>query len=311
MPAQTQLVHDQHTVPQWHLRNFVNVDGMLRCYRQNRRVRKSWPKGTCWEHDFYEYELNGKKTYNKYEIWLGCIENDAAETLQALLNHRPLEQREAAIWATHVAALFVRTEKYRAHISAAMIQKFGQQSQNPDFIRDLQYELLKEGKLVFAADLKKNIEQFRVSMDDSPSYYHLSGLERNVVSLGNAIIRKTWHVIQAPPGKFFLTSDCPVTTVELVDGTVRPGPGFGKEHAAIILPITPEHLFVAASPLIRWQSVGDPRLVDSVNLLTVQFAYKRVYSHVDSPEIKALVDTQINQIVFGKNAFVPASQNPN
>jgi hypothetical protein len=148
-------------------------------------------------------------------------------------------------------------------------------------------------------------------MDNSPSFYHVSGLERNVASLGDAIMRKTWHTIQAPPGRFFVTSDCPVTTIELIDGKVGPGAGLAKEHTAIMLPLTPEYLFVAASPHMHWKSVGEPRFVDSVNLLVVQFAHKRVYSHVNSAEIQSLVDSQINKVKFGKNAFLPASQNQN
>jgi hypothetical protein len=311
MPAQTQFVHDQHLVPRWHLRNFVDADGKLWCFRRHMPVKKFAPKGTCWERDFYEFELNGKRTDNKYENWLGRIENDAATRMQLLLDRGPFGQHDATIWATYVASLFVRTEKYRAQMSAAMVEKFGQQSQSPGFVRDMQYELLKEGRLVFADDLKKQVEQLRRNMDNSPSFYHLSGLERNVISLGDAIMRKNWHTVEAPAGKFFVTSDCPVTTVELVDGEVKPGAGLGKENTAVILTVTPKHLFVAASPRIYWKSVGEPKLVDSVNLLTVCFAHKRVYSHLNLPETKGLVDAYINYFEFGKNVFLPASQNQN
>jgi len=33
-----------------------------------------------------------------------------------------------------------------------------------------------------------------------------------------------------------------------------------------------------------------------------------MYSHVNSAELKALVDAEINQIVFAQNAFLPAAQ---
>jgi hypothetical protein len=61
MPVGKQLVRDQHIVPRWHLGNFADHDGKLWCYRPGRPVKKFAPKGTCWERDFYEYELNGKK----------------------------------------------------------------------------------------------------------------------------------------------------------------------------------------------------------------------------------------------------------
>jgi len=188
-----------------------------------------------------------------------------------------------------------------------MVQKFREQSQDPEFVRNLQYDLFKEGELVFAEDLKKDIQQLRSNMDSSPSFYHLSGLPHHTASLGAALAAKTWHVLQAASGKFFVISDCPVTTVEILPGGAKPGPGFAKDTTAIILPITPQHIFVASSPTIPWKRVGTPTSVDSTNLLTIRFAYKRVYAHVNSFEIKALVDGEINQITFGKDAFVPAT----
>jgi hypothetical protein len=309
MAVQTQLVRKQHTVPRWHLKNFADGNGEIWRYKQGRPVKPSRPKGECWETDFYEYELNGRKTDNKYETWLGRVENDAAAKLQILLNHEQLGQRDSTVWATYVASLFIRTAKYRAQQSATMVKRFGEQIQSPEYIRELQYELLKKGDLVFAEDLRLDVEQLRSNMENSPSFYHVSGPKRHTVSLANALLKKSWHIVEAPPGKFFLTSDCPVTTVEIVDGRGNPGAGFGKEHTAIMFPVTPQHLFLAASAGSQCISLASPKHVDSTNLLTIRFAHTSVYSHVNSAEIKALVDSEINQIVFGQNAFLPASQN--
>jgi len=304
-----QLVRNQHIVPQWHLKRFVDVDGWLWRYRRNESARRRRPKSECWERDFYEYDVNGKRTNNRYELWVGRIENDAAPILGALLNQQPLNQKEVTVWASYVASLFLRTQKVRSQLSAAMVQKFREQSQAPEFLRNLQYDLLKEGELVFAEDLKTDIELLRSNMDSSPSFYHLSGLEHHTASLGAALAAKTWHVLQAAPGKFFVVSDCPVTTVEMLPGRVTPGSGFAKETTAVILPLTPQHLFVASPSAIPWKRVGTPISTDSTNLLIVRFANKTVYAHVNSVEIKNLVDTEINQITFGKDAFVPVSQN--
>lgn len=309
MLPQRQLVRDQHIVPQWHLKNFVDVDGWFWRYKRNEVTRRCRPKGECWERDFYEYDVNGKRTNNRYERWLGRIENDAVTVTEALLNQQQLNQKQMTVWASYVASLFLRTQKVRSQLSTPMAQKFGLQSRDPEFLRNLQYDLLREGELVFAGDLKRDIEQLRSNMESSPSFYHLSGLQHHTASLGAALAAKTWHVLHAASGNFFVISDCPVTTVEIVAGRALPGPGFAKDTTAVILPLTPRHIFVASSLTIPWKSVGTPTSVDSTNLLTVRFAHKRVYAHVNSPEIKALVDSEINQITFGKDAFVPASQN--
>ena len=199
MAPQRQLVRDQHIVPQWHLKRFVDVDGWFWRYKQNEPARRRRPKGECWERDFYEYDVNGNRTQNRIEHWLSRIENDAAPILETLLNQEQLNQRDMTVWASYVASLFLRTQKVRSQLSAAMVQKFRGQSQAPDFIRDLQYDLLKKGEFVFAEDLKRDIQQLRSNMESSPSFYHLSGLQHHTASLGAALAAKTWHVLQAAP----------------------------------------------------------------------------------------------------------------
>jgi len=43
-----------------------------------------------------------------------------------------------------------------------------------------------------------------------------------------------------------------------------------------------------------------------VNLLAVRFAHRNVYASVNSGDIQSLVDLEIDQIVFGQNAFLPS-----
>jgi hypothetical protein len=117
-------------------------------------------------------------------------------------------------------------------------------------------------------------------------------------------MRKTWHTIDAPPGRSFLISDCPVLTAELNGPRVEPGAGFGKQNVAALLPLTSQKLFVA-SPLDRgWRTIATPAGVDNINRLIVQFGHRNVYGNASSPDTQLLVDTEIDRIVFGKNAFL-------
>ena len=307
MAPQSQFTHDQHTVPRWHLRNFTDSNGDLWRYKVNVPVKKSRPKGECCEPDFYECELlNGTTTNNTYENWFQRIENDAAVLVLEVLNRRPMGQWNAATWAVYVGSLFARSPKYRSQLSGATLEKFRDLTETPEYVRDLQHGLLQRGELVPVSELREVIARVRGKM--SPSFYHLSGLERHVSVLAEALMRKAWSIVQAPPEKFFVMSDCPVSTVELINGQDNPGVGFGKEHAAITLPLTPEHVFVASSPLIQWKEVAEPVGVDVINRLTVQFAHQRVYANLNSPDIQALVDGHINRVVFGQNAFLQRGQ---
>jgi hypothetical protein len=300
-----ELTRREHIVSRGLLAKFVNSQGILWVYEKDRPARESRPERECAQRDFYEYVWRGQTTKNKYENWLGRIESDALPLFDFLIERRPLTAWQATIISTFVASLFLRTRKVRSQISAAMVEKFREQTRTPEFVRDLQYELFREGILHSAEDVKKNIDELRTAMEQSSSFYHVIGLPRHTSVLAETIMRKSWEVIEAVPGTSFVISDCPVTTVELAGGHVLPGVGFGKENAAVFLPLTPQHLFVASR--VRWARTVDARFVDRLNRLTVNFSHRNVYASTLSAELQMLVDTEMNQIVFGQNAFVPSN----
>lgn len=306
MAPQRHITHDQHTVAQFHLRPFVNTNGELFCYRQNQPVKRTSPKPECCEHDFYEFDFNGEKSDNRYDDWLSGIENNAAPRLRSLVSGNPLDRQGCKNWALYVASLFVRSPKYRAQISEAMIQKFRTQTEQPDYILELQHNLFKKGDLVPAEELRKDTERFVRNLESCSAFYHTAGLVRHTASLANVLLTRAWHVVQAPQEKFFLMSDCPVSTAEVMNGVANPGVGFGKEHAFVFVPLTPQHVFIAAPRFARGSNIATPEFVNSMNRLTVRFAHRRVFAHVNSSAIKEFVDREINLLIFGANAFLAA-----
>ena len=296
----------EHIVPRVLLENFSNSHGRIWVYARTKSPRISRPFRECKERDFYEFELPHHQTSNEYEDWLGRIESDIKPLFPTLFDNQKLDLQQARTVAYFVASLFGRTRKIRTQLSNAMIPKFREQTEDPAFIRDLQYELLKRGELVFAEDLRLQVQQTRTAMESSDSFYHVAGLPHRTHVIAQELLKKTWRTLQAPEGKFFVTSDCPVLTAQLVDGEVRPGSGFAKEATNVLLPISPKYLFVASSPQQGWKPVIEPRGVDSVNRLTARFAHHNVYAPCDSSEIQWFVDEEINSVIFGENAFLPS-----
>lgn len=299
------LARKQHIVTRGYLAKFVDADGVLWAYEKDKPVRKSKPENECHERDFYEYALNGRTTQNRYENWLARIEGDAIPLFDLLIERRQLALEQAVVISSFIASLFARTRKVQAQISAAMVTRFRDQTRDPSFVRNLQYRLFRTGELRFAEDLQRGVDGLRTAMENSPSFYHVVGMPHRTRVVAEAIMRKSWQTIEAPDDMFFVTSDCPVSTVELVGGRVLPGVGFGKENAVVFLPLTPRHAFVASR--VGWPKVADPRFVESLNRLTIQFAHRNVYGSTDSPELRASVDAEINRLVFGGNAFLPSS----
>lgn len=303
------LTRSEHIIPRMLLANFTDSDGVLWVYAKDKPVRQSIPDNECRERDFYEFELNGRRTQNKYENWLAEVEGEAARIVPSIIKHEVLGPEDRVKWATFVASLFYRTRKVRKQISDAMIERFRKRVEDPDFIREMQCDLLRRGELRYADDLKKEVNELLGQMESSPSYYHVAALPRQTAWIAEIILGRRWDVVDASPGKNFLLSDCPVTTVGINGHLVSTGPGFGGENTAVLLPVTPNVVFVASPHGSIWKSVAPQRAFESINHLIVQFGHRNVYANIKSNEVQELVDREIDQVEFGKTAFVPRSQN--
>lgn len=295
----------EHIVPRMLLSRFADSEGLIWVYEKGKRPRRSKPENECCQRDFFEYEIRGRKTNNTYENWLERNETAAGPLLDAILRRRLISRQQAEIWAVFVAALFGRTRKVRAQVSAAMKSTLQQRIDDPGFIRDFQYSLLQRGELHYASALKLSLERWRDDMNASDSYFHVSGLPERTRTLASDLLERDWHTLEAADGQCFLMSDCPVVTVECCNGSPRFGVGFGNKDAAILLPISPRHLFVASPHHVKWKAQLDSAGVECVNREIAHFAHRNVYANGESQAVKALVDSEIDKVVFGQNAFVP------
>jgi hypothetical protein len=294
----------EHIVPAFHLSNFCGDDGTLYVYERARPVRQSVPRRECAEHQFYEVNIAGERSENAYENWLASIEGDASRIVPLLRDRTPLGRSERVAWSRFVASLFVRTRKWRQQISMTMVSKMREQTVNEQYVRDLQYRLLQKGELHYAADLSEYVEQFQKRYENSPSLYHVTSIARHTDTIANVLLQKNWYTLSATPGKFFVTSDCPVLTVQHRADRWVEGAGFGKRDVIVFLPITATTAF-AASSQFQIKDEAPPAYVDTINRVTIRFAHRNVYADRSSEEIRQLVDLEINQVIFGENAFLP------
>jgi hypothetical protein len=292
----------QHIVSSWYLDKFCDSSGRLYVYERGKGIRPSVPKNECVERDFYEYDLGGKKTDNDYEDWLSRIESDANAIFSTVVGNQPINPGDAAVWSYCVASLFYRTRKVRSQISSLMLSYLKAQTQTEEFLREVQYAAFKKGELHTAADLRERIDAFQTKFEKSP-FYHVTGLPRHTHILAETIVKKNWHVVSAPSGKYFPTSDCPVVTVERKERSWELGAGFARDNVIIFLPLTPVRMYIAASANFGFKATVPDVAADAFRLATVRFAHRNVYSDRKSEELNNLVDLEINQIEFGKNAF--------
>jgi hypothetical protein len=301
------LTKKEHIVPRMLLSQFVADDGKLRVYEKGKPLRASKPENECVESKYFEFEFRGKKTNNRYENWLSQVEGNAVAILEGIKQRQILTRQEAEIWATFVAALFGRSRKVKTQISNAMSQ-MGRQQNNPDYVRDLQLALLNHGELHYAEDIQRAVTEIHAAMNADPSYFFVSALPNRVRIIAPDILARDWHTIAAPEGHTFLISDCPVATYKVQDGRIFTGAGFGDGKTIVLLPVSPNHLFVASPRHVEWPTVFSASGMQNVNRMIVQFAHRNVYANAESEDVQRLVDKEINTTKFGENAFVPPAR---
>jgi hypothetical protein len=304
------LTRQQHIITSWYLARFCDPKGKLHVFGKGQMPRTESPAKACRERDFYEFETLSGPTNNQYEDWLGRLEGEARLVFPKIVERKTLTEWEASAWSAFIASTFIRTRKYRDHVSTAMTNEFRKRSQTSDFVRQLQYELFKTGVLHSETEVRTRVEQLRSAMESSESFYHVVGMPQHCRSLGAELIRRNWYTLDAAPGAFFLTSDCPVVTIERKERKWGLGSGFARPSTVVFFPLTPRKLFVISGRQFNWNPVVNTSVVDTVNSAIIQFAHKNVYASFESDELRFLVDRDINRIRFGDNAFLSPRNRP-
>jgi len=301
-------VRNQHIIARFYLNRFADPEKYAIVYAPGHQPRRKSTKSLCSEQDYFEYIVNGEDTQNRYENWFSKIENAAATVYDKIHEGKGLTKDGEVAWAQFVATMFLRNRKVREQIGPELTRMAeGEIYTGEGRLREMQYELLQQGVLVHAEDLRAKVEQTLREMR-SPAFAHLAGIEENVRMISTNILQKSrWFVLEAVSPSMFITSDCPVMTITL-NGPGFPitlGGGFHHPNTAIAFPLSPKKLFLAGPPEIGFKSpVLSADDVTAFNTAAVQFAHRAVYASQRNKAIQTLVDREMNTITFGKNAFV-------
>lgn len=300
------LVRQEHIVPGWYLGNFCDVDGQLHVFERGKLPRRGNPEKECRERDFNEFELNGRKTNNAYEDFLAQLESDAKPVCEVLCTTGVLTaEEEVSNWAVFVASLLLRTRKTREQMSAHAIRQLQTEEEKHRFALHAQLNLAIEGRFLPYDYIRTSVERVIGSAHQNLPYYHLTTLPGRVLTLANALLSAEWKIIGAPEGHSFITSDAPVSTMEVQPNrNIIFGSGLGKENVAVFLPLNPKKVFMAHQQGWPTQGTFD---VELINVATIQFGHRNVYANYKSAELQKKVDTNLNNIVFGENAFRTAA----
>jgi Protein of unknown function (DUF4238) len=307
MRKKKQRVRQEHIVPRWYLGNFCDVDGQLHVYERGKLQRRGNPAKECRERDFNEFELNGKKTDKVYEDFLAQLESDAKPVCDVLCTTGILTTEEVNNWAVFVSSLLLRTRKTREQMSAHTIRQLQTEEEKHRFALHAQLNMAIEGRFLPYDDIRPSVDRVIGSAHLNLPYYHLTQMPGGILTLANALLAAEWKIIGAPEGHIFVTSDAPVSTMEVQPNrNIIFGSGLGRDNVAVFLPLNTKKVFMAHQK--GWPMRG-PFDVELINTATIQFGHRNVYASYWSAELQVRVDTGLNSIVFGENAFRTAGGN--
>jgi hypothetical protein len=295
----------QHIVPQMHLGSFANAAGQVCIYQKGKVPRWSAVSKTAVERDYHEFSVGTTRSDYNIEDTLANLESRAAGVKKKILTRSRPSKDEVATWGLFVAALFLRSRKVRAQISSRASETAAQFHEVGE-LRQLQYELLKRGDLVPLAEVEHQVGKSLEKILGSPAFLHLSGFHTSVPKLAYSICQKAWHTLEPSGGSRFVTSDCPVFTGQIRDQRLYLGHGFGLPDTIVFFAVSPQHLFVAAPPVSKWTAVLSPADVSLLNTSAIRFADREVYAHEESADLQRALDEHLNQITYGKDAYIAA-----
>jgi len=301
-------VRKSHIIPRFYLAKFTNPDGKLWVYAKDQNARVSVPEREAVERDFYECSSANNNKQNNVEEWLSLVEDSASNIFAKVADDCALQGKERAAWAIFVSMLFLRTRKVRQQMTEKALKVMSNKLRAPEHLRDLQHDLLQKGRFIFMESLQQSAEKVIAQIESDPAFLQAKSLETTGLRLAKSMAKKCWHILHAPEGAFFVTSDCPVMTAKVdAQGQAQLGYGFDVENVAVMLPITPDKLFVSSPPHFEWWNTFQLNGLFTANLSVVRFAHKNVYAHSYDKSIEELVNLEIDQLIFGQNAFTDPS----
>ena len=300
-----ETVKQQHIMPQSYLGRFTNGRNRLFTYGRNKDIREGSSGRECRERGFYEYNLGGEKSNSRFDQWFQTVEAKSGKLYDVLTCDLEISSEQALEWATFIATLFHRSRKIREQIKLPTMEAVRRDFLSDSYISEIQLRFFKSGRLYSKDELRGSVNSVARRYSENPALTHMNHIEQHCASLTSLLLRRNWFILDVAQECYLPTSDCPVLSVKIDEiGGVYLGHGFENKNVCVVLPISPKKLFVAAPRNISFASSLTEEDTQVFTKAIVQFAHRNVYADRRSQQLKELVDSSLNEVQFGVNAFV-------
>jgi hypothetical protein len=308
----------QHYIPKFYLKGFTDKQGRLWVCEKFKPVRTSKPKHEAHRPDYYTHAEQGERDETA-EDTLEEIESRAAPVVCKLANpnFKPTPEQMGHVylfiaftfarvpsWRENLDRLFSRVAKERQLSLAKDKEQF--QRLCADMERDTGKPLD-----IDAEELRQYILKGKYEIVQASRAYNLGSMFQSALSIARTLQEFGYEVLYAPKGRFFLTSDSPVFTLQPeTNRQATIGMGFGWPRVLVHFPLNKR-------ACLRLKRGAEPAAIEiseydlgQINRVTMANASQFLYSSEGYRRISRLFDQWGCKIEPGKNAFMPTPEPP-
>jgi Protein of unknown function (DUF4238) len=286
--------------------------GWVWVYEKGKRPRESSTERQGFEKGYFGFVKRDGTLDESFENKLAELEsrcNDAlvsAKSRLCDLNSRSFRQS----LAFYIGLLFARStvrRKFSAGNWARMQEPFAKLEFNDEYVQDLAAHFSEaNGELVTPETIREMIRKQAASFVEKQNTGNtfIQDLLFHAETMQQELLPRPWHVLEAPDGSEFATSDNPtVTFIKIREDLWNPGHGFRKPNVIIAFPLASSACLTIGGSGPDFQPV-DVATVLRMNEVVVSCCDRFVYSKTLSGGAQKLMDTMGGWSVPGKTAFL-------
>ena len=293
-----------HYVPQFYLKNFaVDKPGKTQGFwvydKDGGEPKFQTPVNTAVKSGLYSVEIPGEDAELLEREVFGKSENAGKPIIDKLqvAESAPsgYERKEMAGFLAVTYARVPRTvELVREMGKARRLEWYKKRAQEPGWVRRMYEGYCRasgEKGLATFEEMEKYLvdpeRHFDWEVDRTIAL--LQSLESSE-AVSSVLMRMNWCVCDAPTGRFFITSDVPLSVLTVVDGgrSAVPGSGFGLREAEVLFPISPTRCLVLDWKQNQERVQVSGERVDDINRRIACVAEQYIISPFRGPDIERL-----------------------
>jgi hypothetical protein len=306
----------QHYIPKFYLKGFTDKQGTLWVCERFKAIRASKPKKEAHRADYYTVSDEDRRNETAEDI-LKQIESKAAPIICKLANPQyTLTPENASRVIMFVAFMFARVPSWRENLNNMAVQTAWDMISRSVADKEEFYKLCAETEkkrgvsLGDFEELRQAALNRRFKIEQSKAH-NLGSMCESACSIAKQLAMMDYQAFYAPQGKFFLTSDSPVWTLQSDgSGEATVGMGFGWENVEVYCPLNKRTCFRLKRGIKAMGRIIEEGRVDEINRVTMATANQYLYSSEGHRRIARLFDERGCKVQAGKNAFMPHPQPP-